>query len=89
MHNDDSDDPYGFWNDEPTRPIRRAQVGTRTHADTQAHTGAHTRLVPVVTTRRATRAPEPPRPHNPLMKRVCVMVGSMLLLVPVALSLLG
>ncbi|MEY2553195.1 MAG: hypothetical protein QOC57_1055, partial [Ilumatobacteraceae bacterium] len=79
MQHDDSDDPFGFWNDHPTRPLARAHTGTRAHGET--------RLIPVVRAQRPTRVPEPPRPRNPLMKRVCVLVGSMLLLVPVALSL--
>ncbi len=79
MQHEQSDDPWGFWNDEPTRPLKRAQVGTRSHGET--------RMVPVVRTERAKPVPEPPRLHNPLMTRVCVMLGSMMLLVPIALSL--
>lgn len=79
MQHDNSEDPWGFWNDEPTRPLKRVQAGTRAHGDT--------RMIPVVR-REPTRAvPEPPRPRNPLMTRVCVMLGVGLLLVPVALSL--
>jgi LysM repeat protein len=79
MEHDNSDDPWGFWNDEPTRPLKRAHVGTRAHGDT--------RMVPVVRTQRATAVPDTPRERNPLMTRVCVMVGVMLLCVPIALTL--
>jgi LysM repeat protein len=79
MEHDNSDDPWGFWNDEPTRPLKRAHVGTRAHGET--------RMVPVVRTERAKAVPDTPRQRNPLMTRVCVMVGVMLLCVPIALTL--
>lgn len=79
MQHANSDDPWGFWSDEPTRPLKRAQVGTRSHGET--------RMIPVVRAEHRQSAPEPPHQRNPLMTRVCVMVGSMLLLVPIALSL--
>ena len=79
MQHVNSDDPWGFWNDAPTRPLTRVHAGTRSHGDTK--------MVPVVRAERTKRVPEPPRPRNPLMTRVCILVGSMLLLVPIALSL--
>jgi hypothetical protein len=79
MEHNNSDDPWGFWNDEPTRPLKRAHVGTRAHAET--------RLVPVVRAQRNKPDPEAHRPRNPLMTRVCMMVGVMLLCVPIALTL--
>ena len=79
MEHDNSDDPWGFWNDEPTRPLKRAHVGTRAHGETS--------MVPVVRTQRAKAVPDTPRQRNPLMTRVCVMVGVMLLCVPIALTL--
>jgi LysM repeat protein len=79
MERDNSDDPWGFWNDEPTRALKRAHVGTRSHGDTG--------MVPVVRTQRAKTVPDTPRQRNPLMTRVCVMVGVMLLCVPIALTL--
>jgi LysM repeat protein len=79
MEHDNSDDPWGFWNDEPTRPLKRAHVGTRAHGETG--------MVPVVRTQRAKAVPDVPRQRNPLMTRVCVMVGVMLLCVPIALTL--
>ncbi len=79
MEHDNSDDPWGFWNDEPTRPLKRAHVGARSHGET--------RMVPVVRAERSKPDPEAHRPRNPLMTRVCVMVGVMLLCVPIALTL--
>jgi LysM repeat protein len=79
MQYDNSDDPYGFWNDEPTRQLKRTQAGTRAHADT--------RMVPVVRTDRARPVQPLHHPRNPLAARVGLMVGVMLLLVPIALSL--
>ncbi len=78
MQHDNSDDPWGFWQDEPTRQLKRTQVGTRSHGETG--------MVPVV---RADRTRAMPEPHirNPLLTRVGMLVGAMLLLVPVALSL--
>ena len=78
MQHDNSDDPWGFWPDEPTRQLKRTQVGTRAHGET--------RMVPVVATDR-TRPMAEPHIHNPLLTRVGMLVGAMLLLVPVALSL--
>jgi LysM repeat protein len=79
MQHDNSDDPFGFWKDEPTRQLKRPQVGTRSHGET--------RMVPVVRSERAKPLPEAHQPRNPLFTRVAVMIGVMLLLVPVALSL--
>ena len=78
MQNDNSDDPYGFWNDEPTRQLKRTQVGTRAHAET--------RMVPVVRMDRTRQIPEL-RPRNPLVTRIAVMAGVTLLLIPLALSM--
>lgn len=78
MQHDDLDDPYGFWNDQPTRQIQRTHVGARSHGET--------RMVPLVRTVRS-HVPPPQRPRNPLMTRILVMLGVGLLLVPVALAL--
>jgi len=78
MQHDNSDDPYGFWKDEPTRQLKRTQVGTRSHAET--------RMVPVVRVDRTRQIPEL-RPRNPLVTRMAVMGGVTLLLIPLALSL--
>ncbi len=78
MQHDNSDDPWGFWQDEPTRQLQRTQVGTRSHGDTG--------MVPVVRMDR-TRQLSEPHVRNPLLTRVTVMVGAIMLLVPVALSL--
>ena len=78
MLNDNSDDPYGFWNDEPTRQLRRTQAGTRAHEET--------RMVPVVRMDRTRQIPEL-RPRNPLVTRIAVMAGVTLLLIPIALSM--
>ncbi|MBK5333300.1 MAG: LysM peptidoglycan-binding domain-containing protein, partial [Ilumatobacteraceae bacterium] len=78
MQIDNSDDPYGFWKDEPTRQLKRTQVGTRAHAET--------RMVPVVRMDRTRQIPEL-RPRNPLVTRIAVMAGVTLLLIPLALSL--
>ncbi|HSB87564.1 MAG TPA: LysM peptidoglycan-binding domain-containing protein [Ilumatobacteraceae bacterium] len=86
MQHDDFDDPYGFWNDLPTRQFQRSHVGARAHGDTQAMPRVQTRMVPVVRTQR-NHVPPPQRPRNPLMARILVMVGVGLLLVPVALGL--
>ena len=83
MQYDNSDDPFGFWNDEPTRPLRRTHGGTRSHGDTTATT----RMIPVVRSEQA-RPPAPTRPpRNPLVTRIGLLVGVMLLFVPIALSL--
>jgi LysM repeat protein len=83
MQYDNSDDPFGFWNDEPTRPLRRTHAGTRSHGDT----AATTRMIPVVRSEQA-RPPAPTRPpRNPLVTRIGLLVGVMLLFVPIALSL--
>ncbi len=79
MQHDNSDDPWGFWNDEPTRPLNRVHTGSRAHGET--------RMIPVVRREPTKAVPEPPHQRNPLMTRVCVMLGVGLLLVPVALSL--
>ena len=78
MQHDNSDDPYGFWKDEPTRQLKRTQVGTRAHAET--------RMVPVVHMDRTRQIPDL-RPRNPLVTRIAVMAGVTLLLIPLALSL--
>src|SRR4051794_22132675 len=83
MQYDNSDDPFGFWDDEPTRALTRTHAGTRSHGDT----GAATRMIPVVRSSQA-RPPEPTRPaRNPLVTRIALLVGVMLLFVPIALSL--
>jgi LysM repeat protein len=79
MQHENSDDPFGFWKDEPTRPLKRTHVGTRAHSDT--------RIVPVVRTEHARPIPLVRAPRNPLVTRIGLMVGVGLLLVPVALSL--
>jgi LysM repeat protein len=83
MHDDNFDDPYGFWKDEPTRQLKRPHTGTR------SHTGSLpvTRMVPVVRTDRARPIAALDRPHNPLLARVGLLMGVMLLLVPVGLSM--
>ena len=85
MQHDNSDDPYGFWDDEPTRQLKRPQAGTRAHTDTRSV--PVTRMVPVVQTTRAHRIPVEPRQKNPLLVRTCVMVGALLLLVAGGLNL--
>jgi len=83
MQYDNSDDPFGFWDDEPTRPLRRTHAGTRSHHDTGATTG----MIAVVRSEQA-RPPAPTRPtRNPLVTRIGLLVGVMLLFVPIALSL--
>ncbi len=79
MQHDNSDDPFGFWNDEPTRQLKRTQVGTRAHTDT--------RMVPVVRADRTRPMPALHLPRNPLLTRIGLMVGVTVLLVPFALSL--
>ena len=87
MQHDNSDDPFGFWNDEPTRQLKRTQAGTRAHADTRSDTRPITRMVPVVRTERENTVPGLHPPRNPLVVRIGVMAGITLLLVPLALSL--
>jgi len=87
MQHDNSDDPYGFWDDEPTRPLRRTQAGTRSHTDTRSLPA--TRMVPVVQVDRARRIPTEPRPRNPVLVRTSLMIGALLVLVPVGLNLRG
>src|SRR4029079_19267800 len=83
MQYDNSDDPFGFWDDEPTRALTRTHVGARSHGDT----AAATRMIPVVRTEQP-RPPEPTRPpRNPLVTRIALLVGVMLLFVPIAFSL--
>src|SRR4051812_20229778 len=83
MQYDNSDDPFGFWDDEPTRALTRTHVGTRSHGDTAGTTG----MIPVVRAASA-RPPAPTRPQrNPLVTRIALLVGVMLLFVPIALSL--
>jgi len=87
MQYDNSDDPFGFWDAEPTRALKRTQVGTRSHGDTLAKAAAETRMIPVVRSPHA-RPPAPTRPpRNPLLTRIGLLVGIMLLFVPIALSL--
>jgi LysM repeat protein len=78
MQHDNSDDPYGFWEAEPTRQLKRTQVAVRSHNET--------RMVPVVRMDRTRQIPEL-RPRNPLVTRLAVMGGVTLLLIPLALSL--
>ncbi len=78
MQHNNSDDPYGFWSDEPTRQLKRTQLGTRAHAET--------RMVPVVRMDRTRQIPEL-RPRNPLVTRIAVMAGVTLLLIPLALAM--
>ena len=85
MQHDNSDDPYGFWQDEPTRQLKRSQAGTRSHTDTRSL--PVTRMVPVVHTDRARRIPVEPRPRNPVLIRTSIMIGAMLVLVPLGLNL--
>ncbi len=104
MQHDNSDDPFGFWNDEPTRQLPRTHAGTRSHADwndeptrqltrTNAGTRSHadpsteTRMVPVVRAHRTRPMPVVRPPRNPLLVRVGLLAGVMLLFVPVAYSL--
>lgn len=84
MENDNSDDPFGFWNDEPTRPLKRTHAGTRSHGETQQLPA--TRMVPVVRADRARPILALDAPRNPLMTRVAVLAG-ILALIPVGLSL--
>jgi LysM repeat protein len=82
MQHDNSDDPYGFWNNEPTRQLKRTQAGTRSHAEPEV-----TRMVPLVRIDRTRQMPSMHPSRNPLLARVGLLVGVMLLFVPVALSL--
>jgi LysM repeat protein len=83
MQDDNFDDPFGFWHDEPTRQLKRTHTGTR------AHTGSLpvTRMVPVVRTDRSRPIAALDRPHNPLLARVGLLIGAMLVLVPLGLSM--
>jgi LysM repeat protein len=91
MQYDNSDDPFGFWKDEPTRQLKRTQARTRAHADTSADTRPltrpATRMVPVVRTDRTHAEPGLHPPRNPLVTRIALMAGVTVLLVPFALSL--
>ena len=87
MQYDNSDDPFGFWKDEPTRQLKRTQAGTRAHADTRSDTRPITRMVPVIRTEKTNSVPALHPPRNPLVVRIGVMAGITLLLVPFALSL--
>ncbi len=89
MQHDNSDDPFGFWENEPTRQLKRTQVGTRAHTDTRgpAATRAESRMVPVIRADRTRPIPALHLPRNPLLTRIGLMVGVTLLLVPFALSL--
>jgi len=79
QHDNSDDDPFGFWNDEPTRQLKRTQVGARSHGET--------RMVPVVRADRTRPVPALHRPRNPLVTRIALMGGVTVLLVPFALSL--
>lgn len=85
MQHDNSDDPFGFWNDEPTRQLKRTHAGTRSHTD--PHGIPATRMVPVVRSDRSRPIVALHRPRNPLLTRLWVMAGVSALLVPIALSL--
>jgi LysM repeat protein len=85
MQHDNSDDPFGFWNDEPTRQLKRTHTGTRSHTD--PHGLPATRMVPVVRSDRSRPIVALHRPRNPLLTRIWVMAGVSALLVPIALSL--
>ncbi|MEO7369813.1 MAG: LysM peptidoglycan-binding domain-containing protein [Ilumatobacteraceae bacterium] len=94
MQHENSDDPFGFWNDEPTRQLKRTQAGTRAHGDDPTVAlrrieprRPETRMVPVVRSQRARPLPDAHLPRNPLITRLGVLIGVMLLLVPLALSL--
>ena len=63
MQHDNSDDPYGFWKDEPTRQLKR------THGRTSVPSRTETRMVPVVRMDRTRQIPEL-RPRNPLVTRI-------------------
>ena len=79
MQHENSEDPFGFWNDEPTRLLKRTHVGARSHAEA--------RIVPVVRADRTRPVPALHRPRNPLVTRIALMGGVTVLLVPFALSL--
>jgi LysM repeat protein len=79
MQHDNSEDPWGFWNDEPTRQLKRTPAGTRAHGDT--------RMVAVVRTDRTQPMARPSRRINPLTARIGVLIGIMLLLVPISIAL--
>jgi LysM repeat protein len=79
MQHDNSEDPWGFWNDEPTRQLKRTPAGTRAHGDT--------RMVPVVRSDRTQPIDRPSRHINPLTARVGLLIGAMLLLVPISIGL--
>ena len=85
MQYDNSDDPFGFWKDEPTRQLKRPHAGTRAHTDTKSL--PVTRMVPVVHSERSRPIVALHAPRNPLLIRIGLMVGVMLLFVPIALSL--
>jgi LysM repeat protein len=85
MQHDNSDDPFGFWNDEPTRQLKRPQAGTRSHAETRSL--PVTRMVPVVRTDRTRPIAMEPRPRNPVLIRTALVVGVMSVLVPLGLSM--
>ena len=85
MQHDNSDDPFGFWDDEPTRQLKRPQVGTRSHLDTRSLPA--TRMVPVVRTDRTRAMVREHQPRNPVLVRTGLMVGVILVLVPLGLNL--
>jgi LysM repeat protein len=85
QHDNSDDDPFGFWNDEPTRQLKRPQAGTRSHTDTGSL--PVTRMVPVVRTERSRPATVEHEPRNPVLVRTGLMIGAMLVLVPLGLNL--
>jgi LysM repeat protein len=89
MQHDNSDDPWGFWQEEPTRHLQRTQVGTRTHGDT-----AMVPVVPIVRKARSASASASTarmtRPHahvNPFAARLGWLLAGMAVVVPVAISM--
>jgi LysM repeat protein len=85
MQHDNSDDPFGFWNDEPTRQLKRPQAGTRSHTETRSL--PVTRMVPVVQRDRTSPIAAEHHPRNPVLVRTGLMVGAMLVLVPLGINL--
>ena len=94
MQHDNADDPWGFWESEPTRqlkrtpasttharptPARRAPVATRVHGDTG--------MVPVIRVDRGRPPTMPGRQINPVTARVGLMAAAIVLMVPIAISL--
>ena len=82
MQYDNSDDPWGFWEAEPTRQLQRTNGATR--AANRVH--GETTVVPVVRAARPATLERRRRP-NPLTARLGLLAAAMVLVVPVALSL--